>query len=196
MTNYTTLLASIASWLNRSDQTANIPDFLTLAESAIADDVRLQGMIVRSTLSTVAAQDYIALPDDWLEFVYVKSDSLPLEFMPADRLRAASLQTGALENYSIEGGRLLLSPTPAAVTTIDISYFAKLPVLSGTSTNFLLTRWPQIYLFKALANGFRFLMDSPHADSWDALYAAEVAKAQTVDKAVLSSGSPLRIRTR
>lgn len=196
MTNYTTLLASIASWLNRSDQTANIPDFLTLAESAIADDVRLQGMIVRSTLSTVAAQDYITLPADWLEFVYVKVDGLPLEYMPADRLRAASLQTGALKNYSIEGGRLLLTPTPDGIVSVDISYFAKLPALSGTATNFLLTRWPQIYLYKSLANGFRFLMDGPHADYWDAQYAAEVAKAQSADKAGLSSGSPLRIRTR
>lgn len=196
MTNYTTLLASIASWLNRSDQTANIPDFLTLAESAIADDVRLQGMVTRSTLDTVANQDYIDLPADWLEFVYIKVAGLPMEYLPPDRLRAASLQTGALKNYSIEGGRLLLTPTPAGIISVDISYFSKLPALSGTATNFLLTRWPQIYLYKALANGFRFLMDGPHADYWDAQYSAEVAKAQSSDKAGLSSGSPLRIRTR
>ena len=31
--NYTNLIASIADWVNRSDLTAVIPDFVTLAES-------------------------------------------------------------------------------------------------------------------------------------------------------------------
>jgi len=39
LANYTDLLASVATWLNRTDLTSVIPDFVTLAEERIARDL-------------------------------------------------------------------------------------------------------------------------------------------------------------
>lgn len=196
LSNYTELQASIASWLNRSDQATNIPDFVALAESSIASDVRLRELVTVSTLTTVANQDYVTLPTDWLEFKYIKFDKDPLEFIPADRLRARNEETGDLAFYSIEGSRLLLNPTPTAVVTLDIAYYAKLAALTVTPTNTLLTKHPQIYLCKALAWAFKFLMNDERSQYWDGLYQEAVARAVASDKAGLISGSPLRVRIR
>lgn len=196
LANYTDLLASIASHIDRTDQTANIPDWVVMAESAIAEDVRLRNQLVVTSLSTVSGQDYITLPVDWLEFVYVKYSDDPLAFLPADTLRASNEQTGTLLYYSIEGDRLLLNPTPSAVVSVHVAYYGRITALATTATNFLLTKYPQVYLYKALACGYRFLMDDQRAMYWDGLYAQEIEKANMADKRALVSGSPLTARPR
>jgi hypothetical protein len=201
LATYTDLQASVASWLSRADLTDQIPDFIALAESAIGTDVRLRDQLTVTTLATVASQEYVALPTDWLEFKYIKHAGTALTYLPPDRIRGQNEAPGyyssaQMMNYSIEGSRLLLSPAPAAVITLDVSYYAKLPALSATPTNYLLTKYPQIYLYKALANASRFLMDDQRAMYWDSQYEAEVQKAHGADLRALSSGSPLTVRTR
>lgn len=98
--------------------------------------------------------------------------------------------------YAIEGGSLLLSPTPTARIELDIEYYGKVPALASSGSNWLMTKYPNIYLYKSLACACRFLMDDARAQYWDGLYRAAVDKATAADKAGLISGSPLRIRPR
>ena len=42
LANYADLTASVANWLNRTDLTAIIPDFVAMAESDISRDLRLR----------------------------------------------------------------------------------------------------------------------------------------------------------
>ena len=67
LATYTDLLASVAAWLNRSDLTAVIPDFVSLAEGRIARDLRLRKQVINTTLSTVAGTQSVTLPSDFLE---------------------------------------------------------------------------------------------------------------------------------
>ena len=48
LTTYTELKASLADWLNRSDLTTTIPDFISLAEAQIERQLRTRQMIVRA----------------------------------------------------------------------------------------------------------------------------------------------------
>jgi len=65
LTTYTELKASIADWLNRSDLTAAIPDFISLAEAQMERTLRTRQMIVRANASFNA--EYGATPNDFLE---------------------------------------------------------------------------------------------------------------------------------
>ena len=67
LANYTDLLASVASYLHRSDLTANIPDFVVLAEARISRDLRIRKQITTTNLTSVAGTKTLALPSDWLE---------------------------------------------------------------------------------------------------------------------------------
>jgi hypothetical protein len=62
LTTYTELKSSLADWLNRSDLTSVIPDFISLAEAQMERQLRTRQMIVRATASFAAAQDYGAVP--------------------------------------------------------------------------------------------------------------------------------------
>ena len=53
---YTELKDAIADWLDRSDLTARIPDFIALAEARINRERRIRPMEVRSTIVTTADQ--------------------------------------------------------------------------------------------------------------------------------------------
>ena len=132
LANYTDLQASVASWLNRADLTAQIPDFIALAESSIGNDVRLRDMVTTGTLTTVVAQNYVTLPADWLEFIDIRYGDKPLKLVSSNEITVRSSDTDTAMFYAIEGNRLLLAPVPNAVVTLDITYYARLPALSVT----------------------------------------------------------------
>ena len=82
LVNYSDLKTSIADWLNRSDLTATIPDFITLAESGFNKEIRNRKMIKRAT-ATIDSQ-YSAVPSDWLQtvdFVIETNPVVTLEFL-------------------------------------------------------------------------------------------------------------------
>ena len=62
--NYTELQASIADFLNRSDLTLVIPDFITMAEADMNRTLRIKDMSVR-TRAPLSGQ-YLKLPPDFL----------------------------------------------------------------------------------------------------------------------------------
>lgn len=197
LANYTDLQASVASWINRADLTPQIPDFIAIAESFIADDVRVREMLVRATLVTVPGQDYIALPAGWLEFENIMgANGEPLEYSTPLMLRATSAQYAGtpLKRYSTEGENLLLEGVQSVAQNVPVSYYKQLEPLSVTPTNFLLTKRPQIYLYGALAQAALFMIDDPRAATWQGVYDAAVGKAENSSKKGLVSGGSLRIR--
>lgn len=193
LANYTDLQSSIAAWLSRGDLAAMIPDFVALAEADIRTDVRLRPTF--TTLATVPGQDFLDLPADWLEFVYLKFDGEPLDYSPPDRLRGDQ-HSGPWRQYSIEGRRLLLPNASDQVATLDVAYHARLAPLATTPTNWLLTDHPNVYLWRSLYYALVYLQDDARAQGMAALYAAEIDKLPRSEAKGRASGSPLRIRTR
>ncbi|HQR98158.1 MULTISPECIES: hypothetical protein [unclassified Polaromonas] len=196
---YTELQASVLSWMNRPDLSAQVPDFVAIAESRINDDLRVSQMLTAAALFTVANMQTVALPTDWLAFKALSVSGEPMQYLPADRIRAqADGGTREPDSYAIEGGNLLLSQTPDAVYTIDTVYFAKIPSLASAvgGVNWLLTKYPNIYLYGALVSACQFTMNDERANYWGGLYASAIESAIRADRLATSSGSPLRIRTR
>ena len=198
LANYTDLQASVASWMNRSDLTALIPDFIVIAEARIQDDLRTRQMVTAVNLSSVVATQNIALPADWLEFKSLTYNGDPLEYMPLERIKEMADQvtsSGPL-GYSLDAGNLLLAPTPATVFTIAATYYAKVPAIATATTNWLLTKYPNIYLYGSLVSASQYTLDMQKADYWGGLYTQAIAVASGSNDRAMSSGSPLKIRTR
>ena len=60
-TTYTELKASVADYLARTDLTAQIPDFITLAEKRLKRDLRIRQMLKVVTATMTAADATVAL---------------------------------------------------------------------------------------------------------------------------------------
>lgn len=201
LANYSDLRNAVAGWLHRDDLAASIPDFIALAEARLNRELRVRQQLTSATLATVAATQAVALPTDWRHFHRVRlvAPDRPLTMLPgADFAALYRLSdTGAPRNYTIEGASLLLGPVPDAVYNIEAVYYAAIPALSDAEpTNWLLTDWPSLYLYAALAEAAPFSGADARRAMWESMYAADLAAATAADRRARASGSTLRIRAR
>jgi hypothetical protein len=201
LATYSDLLTSVAAWLNRSDLTAVIPDFVTLAEGRIARDLRLRKQVVNTTLSTVAGVQSVTLPSDFLEAenLTLSGTSPPGALTVVtpeyiDRKYPDAYYTAQPRVYTMIGDTLVFGPTPDGVYTVALSYYQRFTALATASTNWLLTNHPTVYLNACLVEGSAYLMDADKAQAYEARYQAAINDLQFRDDAALRSGSAMRVR--
>jgi hypothetical protein len=202
LSTYAELKTSIGDWLNRSDLTNAIPDFISLAEAQVERTLRTRQMIVRANASFDA--QYGAVPADFLETKSLKLTSTnphtPLEFLSIDALdNKASEYTGSGKPrfFGVVGGQFRLVPVPDATYTTELTYYAKLTKLSNSvTTNWLLTSSPDIYLYGALLQAAPYLQDDARIQVWSSLYDRAMSELQTADDRGASSGGALLTRAK
>ena len=204
LTTYTELKASLADWLNRSDLTSVIPDFISLAEAQMERQLRTRQMIVRATASFAAAAEYGTVPDDFLEVKSIKLDTNPvtsLTFQTIDSLDQLSnttyLSSGKPLYFTVVGNQFRLLPIPDGAYTADLVYYAKLTKLSASvATNWLLTQAPDVYLYGSLLQAAPYLQDDARISVWSSLYTAGLDQLQVADDRGSTSGGALMARAR
>ena len=203
LATYSDLLTSVASWLHRADMAAIVPDLVVLAEARIARDLRIRRQISGTTLTTAAGVQAVTLPADFLEMENVTITAggmdLNMEFVNIERLNVKYPDGSGNSRpsvYTYEGSSMLLGPTPDAVYSMPIFYYARLAALSVTPTNWLLTNHPNIYLFGALAEAGDYVQSDELTRKWEAKYAQGIKDLQTADDSSMFSGSALRVRTK
>ena len=200
LVNYSDLKTSIADWLNRSDLTATIPDFITLAEAQFNKEIRNRKMIKRAT-ATIDSQ-YSAVPSDWLQtvdFVIESNPIVTLEFVTnekLDKLRETYTSSGTPKFYTIVGQELEVLPVPDSATlTGEITYYSKIPNLTDTATtNWLLNSNPDIYLYGTLLQSAPYLVDDSRIPVWASLYQKLVKDLEIADQKARVGDSTLRMK--
>lgn len=204
LTTYTELKASLADWLNRSDLTSVIPDFISLAEAQMERQLRTRQMIVRATASFAAAAEYGTVPDDFLEVKSIKLDTNPvtsLTFQTIDSLDQLSnttyLSSGKPLYFTVVGNQFRLLPIPDGAYTAELVYYSKLTKLSASvATNWLLTQAPDVYLYGSLLQAAPYLQDDARITVWSSLYLAGLEQLQVADDRGSTSGGALMARAR
>jgi len=202
LTTYTELKTSIGDWLNRSDLTTAIPDFISLAEAQVERTLRTRQMIVRANASFDA--QYGAVPSDFLETKSLKLTSTnpqtPLQFLSIDALdneAANYTASGKPKFFGVVGGQFRIVPTPDSNYTTELTYYAKLTKLSSSvASNWLLASSPDIYLYGALLQAAPYLQDDARIQTWATLYERALNDLQTADDRGASSGGALLTRAK
>jgi hypothetical protein len=176
ITNYSELKSAIADWLDRTDLTDQIPDFITLAEARHKRDFKLRRMETRVTADTIADTEYYTLPDNYVAMRNIQLNNdpkTPLEYLTPeqmDRIYAGS-NKGKPKAYSIIGNDIQLRPTPDSAYEIEILYFKHFAALSDSApTNEMLTNHPDAYLYGALVEAEPYLQNDKRLQTWSSLY--------------------------
>jgi hypothetical protein len=172
--NYGALTVEIADWLNREDLAARIPSFVRLLEARVSRELRTHDMVKRATATV--DDDYFVVPGDWRETVglFRTNDPEPLEFVSiakALELRRTFRAGGqAPRFYTHMDGKFFLIPAPSGSTEIELIYRGSVPALSGNdSTNWLLLKSPDLYLYGALSAAEPYLKNDERLPMWKAL---------------------------
>lgn len=162
---YTDLQTSIANWLQRSDLSSVIPEFVQLAEDRLNNDLKARDMQTITTIQTTAGNAYATLPTGVLEVLRIALNTAPkraLTPLSADEMvtEYPNDSSGQPANYAVIGGQLQLGPIPDAIYDVEVVYYAALPSLISNSTNWLLTRNPSVYLWACLIEAAAYIQDA------------------------------------
>ena len=201
---FTELKDAVADWLDRSDLTARIPDFITLAEARLNRDLRIRPMEVRSSMETTSGQRYFNLPGGYLQMRNMQMNTnpiTPLEYITPEMLDRlyGSDTTGKPRAYTLIGDEIQLAPIPDSDYTVEMAFYEKFtPLGDGTSgtvtTNWLTTNAPDVLLYGALLEAEPFIKNDERIGLWLNAYNGAVKKIQDADARDRHSGSAMRIR--
>ena len=194
------LKTAAANWLDRSDLTDRIPEFIALAEARFNRELRTRDMETVSTaISTVAGTREYSLPTGFVQMkeFHLSTDPLtPLAYITPEmmtRLWAGSAQAKP-QVFTIIADNVRLGPAPDAVYTTSMLYYKTFTALSDqATTNDMLTNNPDVYLYGTLLEAEPFIMNDQRIQVWLGAFDRAVASIQNQDNKDRHSGSNLRV---
>ena len=202
LNSYSALKTSIANWLNRTDLTTEIEDFIVLAEKDFNSKLRIRKMISESSITINA--ETVALPTGFLQirdfFITEGGTKHSLTFMTPsqmDQIKGSST-SGMPEVYTILGDNFRFAPIPSGSYAGTLNFYKEFDPLSDSNTsNFILTSHPAIYLYGSLYHAANFLggVEPRLIQQWQQMYATALERLERNDREDQFSGSPLQIRT-
>lgn len=171
ITTYGELKTAVSSWLHRSDLTANVPDFISMAEWRVARDLRVQQLITTSSVTISAAGNSVALPAGFLELVNCQiASGAELSYVPPDTIDRIS-GAGTPWVYTLLGQNIQVGPSWTAGGNLSLSYYKKETQLSDSATtNWYITNVPDALLYGALLEASPFLLADTRIDVWQRFY--------------------------
>jgi hypothetical protein len=201
ITNYSDLKSTIASYLARTDLTAQIPDFIQLAETRLRRELRLRQMLKVVTTTTTADDGTVELPSDFLQMRDLHINTNPIQVLeylsPSNFYRNTwSVSTGLPQRYTILAQEFQFAPKPDTNYTLQMMYYAAPPYLSNTNpSNAFLANCPDLLLYGALGEAEPYLMNDARLATWAQMYDRGLAALTVSDDQGEYSGSPISITT-
>lgn len=210
---YATLQTAVANWLDRSDLTDRIPEFITLAEARMNRTLRLAIMlnVDQTTLGGATAlvagtRDY-ALPSGYLQMVDFHLRTSPittLSYLTPENMNRmwAGSQGGKPLAYTIFSDNasgtpiksVRLGPSPGSAYDYSIMFYKKIDALSDSNTTEqMLTNNPDVYLYGALLEAEPFLMNDQRVQLWATAFQESLRALQEQDNKDRHSGSAMRV---
>jgi hypothetical protein len=193
LANLADLQAALTDFSARTDiATSVLNHFITLAETDIQNGVYDTGgnalcrpMRVPSMETYDAAfaltGEYTDLPAGFLEAREVKLTSItgrpPLELIAPDAFDStySSDDSGPPVAYSIVGTQIRVGPGASATDTLGITYYSAIPPLVDNSTNWLMTKSPNAYLYGALRHLAPYAGEVERLAVWQAAFMSALA---------------------
>jgi len=195
--DYDTLGSTVGDYLDRSDLDAIIPTFIELAEAKFRRSLRHWRMEKRATADTIAGERQVSLPTDFVEMRSLKRNSSPvvvLEILPPQVINSYAESQGSPNYFSVVGDELHLDPVPDAVYELEMYYYAFSALSDTNTTNWLLTYYPDIYIYGTLLEAEAYLMNDPRLPIWKQAFDEALKQLNTEANKVRYAGAPLTIR--
>ena len=199
---YQELKDQIINFVNKPDIDQTVDTFIDLAEADMSRRIRHWRMERRST--AILDTQYSALPDDFIEPVRLSITSGDTYKLAAesqaqllDRRAQAGDTTGLPKYYAVTGGTIEVFPSPSSEYTLEMLYVSKIqPLTSSNTSNWILTYFPDCYLYGALMHTAPFLEEDQRLTVWSALYDKAIEAVNNENGNAKFGGSGLRVKIR
>ncbi len=163
-----TALDGASGYLHRGDLTAKIPDFIRVAESRINRKLRVLLQETESTLTATIGSRLMSVPTLfgtpvalWLE-TYEPRDEL-IYRAPNDL--PVTDTNGGSDFYTVDGDNIATENPADIAYSYTLRYWTKFDIAS-TSTNTVLTNYPDIYIYGTLVASTAWTQDMSQLQFW------------------------------
>ncbi len=200
---YAELKEEVVNFLNNMAAEQTVDTFIDLTEADMSRRLRHWRMEKRST--AILDTQYSALPSDFYEPIRLSitsGDTYRLELAGQagmmDRRESGADVAGRPKYYAITDGSIEVYPTPNDDYTLEMVYYSKIiPLDSSNTSNWVLTYFPDAYLYGALLHSAPFLGEDARLQTWSALYEKAINDINAdSDKAKFGgSGHRMKIRS-
>lgn len=204
ISTYSELKDAVANWTARSDLASGgsninrVDEIIDNAEAMLNRDLRARDMETKNAAYSITGE-YVAVPTDFLEVRSFELEVTPrvsLVFLPDDSQNDMyGTGSGEPRFFSVAGGNFRFAPVPDGTYTATLSYYAKVPALSGTqTTNWVLTSHPDLYLAACMIWAGAFLKDGASVNEWRSVYTGMVGDLQRSSARSRWGGNGMAIR--
>jgi hypothetical protein len=192
-----------AATLHLSQLTINSDLLLTDEDGNVLTDEQTAALLGGDATDVVMASggegsvlSIAALPADFLEMRRLIANTSPKRVLkraaPGWATQRYDGFAGIPDVYTIVGSNLTVYPSTTA--DLSLTYYAKLPALSaGNTSNWLLTRYPNMYLYAALLEAAPMLYDDTRALLWKAALDEAIDNAKVSDVGTRFSNGTMRL---
>lgn len=186
ITTYTELQAAVKAWGAKSSLDTLIPDFIALAEVRIWSELRAKALVSDVSLAYSIGATSVTLPDDLISVIVLKDTvgtrTGEIEVVSHDRMAEIQLKPYIVDQtktyVTVTGRQVLFTGATTSAGTISGKYLAKEPALSGSvATNYVLTNYPNLYLFGALLELADYTKDDASATKYELRFKAAMEQA-------------------
>lgn len=190
-TTYTELKAALATRLHRSDLTANIIDYITLAEKRLNRVLKLSAQETEATLTATVSSRTLTPPNDFgRPIALYQTTNLPRSEVTYKLPTAMQVlnSNGPASSWTIDGV-VIKTDAPADIAyTYSLRYASEYDIAS-TSTNTLLTKYPDLYFYGAIIEAGNDLKDDAQ------IARAEKRYAQALQECINAANATRSIAT-
>lgn len=168
---YAELRTAAASWLHRSDLSADIPNFIGLGEWRMARDLRISPLMATATVAVSAGASTGTLPTGYLETINIRiASGAELVYVPPDTIDR--VPSGSVPwCYTLLGTTITVAPTWTAGGNLSVTYFKKETELSDSATtNWYILNAPDTLLYATLMEAAPFLNNDSRVGLWKDYY--------------------------
>lgn len=186
---YNSLVADVQNYMERNDAqfVAQIPSLISLAESAIAAELKtlLQLVVVNTTL--LEAQDVLNKPARWRKTISMKINGKPLLIRDQDYVAQYSSEAdpGVPQYYAeYDYSNWAFAPLPDQAYPLQIIYYSLVqPLDSANQQNLFTAECPQAMLFGTLLQAQGYLKAIDKLPVWKQYYTDSLNALKKEDNA-------------
>lgn len=185
ISTYSELQAAVSDWINHPSASPRVADFITLAEAEISADLGVKPMDQEQSVPFLAGASEITLPSNAIDprgFKLVGARYPDIEIVTPEAIDLLNIgQYGQYHQQKVYGAlvgrKLKLYPTQTDAGSVTVTAKCAIPALSvSNTTNWLLTSFPNVYLFGAIREAGSFLRDENMIAWAEGRYQAAIAK--------------------
>jgi len=197
--NYMSLKQTLANHFVSTEVVPFLPVAIEMAEASFNRRIRTREMVERAYFNLAPDDEYIQLPDDFLEArsLYITSSGYTtrLEYLSIESMQRKKIEDATADRprfFSVVGQELELYPSPGDYD-LDMVYYQRIPALSdSSSTNWLLAAHPDVYLYGTLLQAAPYMYQDKRVQMWSAAYEAALEALRISDERAEFSGGVLK----